>query len=81
MEGEGWEAFVADRRTLDASLEARRALRTLAALPERERRYLALLAAGYRYHEIVEHAGVTYTNVNKYLAKARRRIRDVESAA
>ena len=81
VEGEGWEAFVADRRTLDASLEARRALRTLAALPERERRYLALLAAGYRYHEIVEHAGVTYTNVNKHLAKARSRIRDVESAA
>ncbi len=34
VEGEGWEAFVADRRTLDASLEARRALRVLAALPE-----------------------------------------------
>lgn len=81
VEGEGWEAFVADRRTLDASLEARRALRVLAALPERQRRYLALLAAGYRYHEIVEHAGVTYTNVNKHLVKARRRIRDVESAA
>ncbi len=40
---------------------------------QRARRYLALLAAGYTYHEISEREGVTYTNVNKHLARASRR--------
>lgn len=80
--GDGWDAFVADRRSLDDTIEARRALRVLADLPERQRRTLALLVAGYRYAEIQRlRDDATYTNVNKQLVKARRRIRESEAAA
>jgi DNA-directed RNA polymerase specialized sigma24 family protein len=34
------------------------------------------LAAGYSYREISEREGVTYTNVNKHLARASRRARE-----
>lgn len=79
--GDGWEAFAADHRTLDQTLEARRALRALAELPARERDTLTLLVAGYRYREIERLRGVTYTNVNRQLVKARRRLRDLDAAA
>lgn len=81
-DGEGWEALVADCRTLELALEARRALRALADLPERQRSTLALCVAGYRYEEIQRLRGsASYTNVNKQLVKARRRIRALEAAA
>jgi RNA polymerase sigma factor (sigma-70 family) len=74
-------ATVADRRELHDAVEARRALRALAALPERQRRYLGLLVAGHHYDEIAEVAGATYTNVNKHLVKARRALRHAERYA
>ena len=75
-------AFVEDRRTLEHAIEARRALRVLAGLPERQRTTLALRVAGFRYAEIQRLGGdVTYTNVNKQLVKARRHIRTLEAAA
>lgn len=80
-DGEGWQAVAADHRTLDQTLEARRALRALAELPGRERDTLALLVAGYRYREIERLRGATYTNVNRQLVKARRRLRDLDAAA
>jgi len=59
---------------------ARRALRALAALPEKSRRYLAWKIAGYSYQEIQQLAGgVSYTNVNTHLVKARRRLDQNES--
>ncbi len=43
-------------------------------MPAREAGFLALLAiAGDSYCEIAERKGVTYTNVNKHLARASRR--------
>jgi DNA-directed RNA polymerase specialized sigma24 family protein len=80
--GDGWEAIIADRVTIDDALEARRALRCLAGLPERQRRDLTLRVAGFSYAEIAGRTvGRTYTNVNKHLAKARARIRLAELRA
>lgn len=61
--------------SLERSHDARQALRTLAALPERQRRYLALLIGGYSYVEIAARHGSSYTNVNKHLVRARGRLR------
>lgn len=58
-----WTEIIPDRRALDEAVEARRALRALAGLPDRERRYLTMLVAGHRCAEIVEVAGASYTNV------------------
>jgi len=51
-----------------------------ASLPERQRRHLTLLIAGYRYEEIVRLTGATYTNVNKHLTRARASIRGAQAA-
>lgn len=79
------DATVADQLSapdvVDASLEARRALRALRTLPERQRRYMTLRVAGLSYQEIVQGEGVTYTNVNKHLAKASRRLRELRDQA
>jgi DNA-directed RNA polymerase specialized sigma24 family protein len=75
-----WDRWIADRVTLDDRVEAREALRALADLPDSQRRDLALLVGGFRYHEIAEMTGGrTYTNVNKHLVKARARIRAARS--
>lgn len=65
-----------DPRDLDDRLRAREALHALAMLPERQRRDLALHAAGHSYKEIAAMTdGRTYTNVAKTLRKARARVR------
>jgi RNA polymerase sigma factor (sigma-70 family) len=74
--GAGWDAVTPDPRSIDDAIEARAALRLLAALPAREREDLTLLIAGFTYEEIQQlTGGRTYTNVNKHLSKARARIR------
>jgi len=76
---QGWDAVIADPVTIEDAIEARRALRSLAALPERQRQDLSLRVAGFSYREIAQITGDrTYTNVNKHLAKARARIRLAE---
>lgn len=76
-----WEALVPCRAELEDQLAAREALRHLAALRPRERRYLALKVAGHSYREIQQICGGrTYTNVNKHLVRARARLRQIESA-
>jgi DNA-directed RNA polymerase specialized sigma24 family protein len=76
---EGWDALIPARVTIDDTIEARRALRLLAELPERQREDFSLLVAGFTYAEIRDMTGGrTYTNVNKHLAKARARIRRAE---
>jgi DNA-directed RNA polymerase specialized sigma24 family protein len=76
------EDLIADPHTLDDALEALEALRALAALPPRQRVDLALKVAGYTYEEIRILTGDrTFTNVNKSLVKARRRIRRSRSRA
>jgi RNA polymerase sigma factor (sigma-70 family) len=76
-----WLPALAEDR-LEERLEARRALRALAALPDRQRQFVTWRAAGHSYEEIRELAGgVTYTNVNKHLTRGRRRLRDLEQDA
>lgn len=76
-----WLPTLADDR-LDEQLEARRALRALRALPARQRRYVAWKVAGHSYQEIGDLAGgITYTNVNKHLARGRQRLRDLRQDA
>lgn len=67
---------------LPDQLEARRALRALASLPARQRRYATLKALGFSYEEIRQVAGgVTYTNVNRHLTRARANLRDLHRDA
>jgi RNA polymerase sigma factor (sigma-70 family) len=55
--------------------EALEALAALAGLPERKRTFLTLKVAGYSYDEIAAQLGVTYTNVNRQLVRARSAVR------
>jgi DNA-directed RNA polymerase specialized sigma24 family protein len=50
--------------------------RTLAGLRWSRRLALELKLAGFSYREIMEHVGVTYTNVNRHLTEARVELRD-----
>jgi RNA polymerase sigma factor (sigma-70 family) len=61
--------------SLEDRIEAREALDTLAALPERQRRVLARKAAGLSYREIQRDLGWSYTQVNRHLTRARRSLR------
>jgi DNA-directed RNA polymerase specialized sigma24 family protein len=71
-----WTETIAESRSLNDAVQALEALRALASLPDRQRQDLALKIAGYSYAEIrARTPGRTLTNVNKSLAKARRRIR------
>jgi DNA-directed RNA polymerase specialized sigma24 family protein len=74
---EGRPAFVpAGRDDPETAVAAREALRAVAALPGRQRRYLAWQLAGHSYQEMRALAGgATYTNVNKQLVRARGRLR------
>ncbi len=64
---------------LDLRLRSQRAAEVLREIPEREGRYLALLAAGYSYREIQELEGVTYTAVNRHVTRARARVHDMRA--
>ena len=64
----------------DQGREARMALRALAMLPERQRRYLTLLVAGHSYQEIQEQCGASRTNVNKHLYRARRTLKEARAS-
>jgi len=76
-----WNDVIADPRSLDDALEALEAIRILAALPDRQREDLSMKVAGYSYEEIrILTGGRTFTNVNKSLVKARRRIRRTRAA-
>jgi DNA-directed RNA polymerase specialized sigma24 family protein len=73
------EERLTDPRTIELRLEAKEALRTLAALRWRQRHVLALKVAGYSYREIQELLDVSYTNVNRHVSRGRaaaRRLRD-----
>jgi RNA polymerase sigma factor (sigma-70 family) len=79
--GETWEAVIPGPADTERELEAKRALVVLAELPEKQRRYLALHIGGFRYEEIMEVTGATYTNVNKHLTRARASVRRARQAA
>ena len=81
--GEGKPALVLARRDdPETALEAKRALMALGSLRERERRYLALKAAGHSYREIAAIAGTGSTNnVNKHLVRGRDRLRQLADEA
>ena len=67
--------------SVDDTLEARRALRALASLDGRQRRYATLRAAGFSYTEIQHMTGATHTNVNKHLVRATRHLRTIGGQA
>lgn len=71
------ETEVLDPVDLDLQLHSRRAADVLRELPDREARCLALLSAGYSYHDIQELDDVTYTAVNRYIARARARVHEM----
>ena len=80
--GGEWEALVPAPVSMDHELAAREALRALAALRPRERRYLALKIGGHSYREIQQICGGrSYTNVNKHLVRARARLHEVRLGA
>lgn len=66
---------------IDDTVAAREALATLAALPERQRRYLTLVVLGCTYREIVRRYGTTTTNVDKHLRRARRHLKAVRDSS
>ena len=53
---------------------AREALEALGALPERQRRLLALKAAGYSYTEIAARERISWRTVDRQLRRARARL-------
>lgn len=57
------------------------ALRSLAGLPERQRRPMALKVAGHSYREIECELGWSYTQVNRYLTRARKRLESCAESA
>jgi RNA polymerase sigma factor (sigma-70 family) len=66
---------------VDESLEARRALRALASLSQKQRRYAVLRTAGFSYREIGQLTGATHTNVNKHLVRASRQLKSLADQA
>lgn len=71
---------VSDPHTLELAVEARQALRTLAALNANQRHTLTLGVAGHSYAEIQRMRGVTYTNVNRHMHEGRARARALHAA-
>jgi DNA-directed RNA polymerase specialized sigma24 family protein len=82
-EGGEWETFAGAAPSLEDTIEARRALAVLAALPQVQREDLALFVAGFGYAEIARLGAHRRSpnNVNKHLVKARARIRRLEAKA
>ena len=70
-----WTVLMIDPRTIDVVLEAREALRAVAALPERQRRDFTLHVGGHSYREIATATHRTYTNVDKTLDRARAQVK------
>jgi RNA polymerase sigma factor (sigma-70 family) len=69
---------VIDRRAglpLDDAVEAREALRMVAALRPVRRRVFERVLAGLTYQEIAAEQGLTYTNVNRQITKSRAELR------
>jgi len=61
--------------------EAREALAALARLPDRQRRPMTLKVAGHSYQEIGRELGWSYTQVNRHLTRARKRLKSHAEAA
>lgn len=65
---------------LTDQVDAREALRAVAALPQPQRECLSLVLSGHSYAEVTAATGRSYTNVNKQLTRARRHLRLVHDA-
>ncbi|MCP9491201.1 MAG: hypothetical protein MSC31_15190 [Solirubrobacteraceae bacterium MAG38_C4-C5] len=70
---------VPDPHTLELAVEARQALRTLAALGDNQRQTVTLGVSGHSYAEIQRIRGVTLTNVNRHMHEGRARARALHS--
>lgn len=60
----------------DTIIDAREAVRAVTSLRQRQRRILLLQLAGYSYREIAERSGDTVLTVERYLLRARGRVRE-----
>jgi RNA polymerase sigma factor (sigma-70 family) len=74
LPGRVWEEELAAEIGLEEQVRAREALRALTRLHPHERRYMELRVAGYRYRELCERCGTTYTHVNRWVTRANRRL-------
>jgi RNA polymerase sigma factor (sigma-70 family) len=75
LPGGVWEQQFATEIGLEEQVRAREALRALTRLHPHERRYMELRVAGYRYRELCDRCGTTYTHVNRWVTRANRRLR------
>jgi hypothetical protein len=75
LPGRDWEEELAAEIGLEEQVRARAALRALTRLRPHERRYMELRVAGYRYRELHERCGTTYTHVNRCVTRANGRLR------
>lgn len=62
-------------RDLELELRAREVLRSVAALRPRQRYAISRLAAGLSYEEIQAEGGLSHTQVNRHLTRARAALR------
>ena len=63
-----------EERIIERETHERRR-RAFASLSLRKRQVLAMHGAGWRYREIADALGVTYTNVNRHITEGRARVR------
>ncbi len=68
----------ARRRTTETTHGLLELRERLLALPQREREAVFLRAAGWRYAELAEHLGMSYTRVNRLLTRADARMREMD---
>lgn len=73
---EGVGEALADVHDIELARAAREALISVARLPDRQRRPFELKLAGYSYAEIQAELGWSYSQVNRHLVRARRRLRE-----
>ena len=68
----------ADRGRVEVALATMELRERLQRLPQREREIVFLNAAGWRYVELAERLGISYTRVNQLLVRANRRFREMD---
>ena len=73
-------AQAAQARDPEELVQQRERLRSLTRVSERQQRLLWLHAVGLSYAEIARYTGYTPRTVERQLLRAKRRIKDVESA-
>ena len=76
-----WSELLPAPVDTDLAVEARQLMQALSELRWHQRTVLTLQLAGYRYKEIAERLGKTYTWVNRHVTEGRRALRRADAAA